>query len=276
MLGDELDEVVAHGQPGRFRGCSHARVEVGRNAEQVMHVVAAGQDGGGDVVIELGCRLSVARVLGQSRVDGAGDGIRVLRAGGPWHIRTLLQGTDWRIFAKVAYQSTIVHIPLPNVHAPTEGVDLGAVKAGGSATKTVSIDNSGEMAATMTFKSSDPQFEVPGGSITVAPKSKYELQLKFNPANAGSAQADITVASNDPDSPLQTFKIGANGADVGGPDADSKDGLPGAAPAADSGCGCKTAGTTTSTGGWAGIGLLALGITVAARRRRANPPTPAA
>ena len=178
--------------------------------------------------------------------------------------------------AKVAYQSTIVHIPLPNVHAPTEGVDLGAVKAGGSATKTVSIDNSGEMAATMTFKSSDPQFEVPGGSITVAPKSKYELQLKFNPANAGSAQADITVASNDPDSPLQTFKIGANGADVGGPDADSKDGLPGAAPAADSGCGCKTAGTTTSTGGWAGIGLLALGITVAARRRRANPPTPAA
>lgn len=172
--------------------------------------------------------------------------------------------------AKVSYQSTIVHIPLPNVHAPTEGVDLGAVKAGGSATKTVTIDNSGEMAATLNFKSSDPQFEVPGGSITVAPKSKYELQLKFNPNSAGAAAADITVASNDPDSPTQTFKIGANGADVGGSNEDSKDGLPGSAPAADSGCGCKTAGTTTSTGGWAGIGLLALGITVAARRRRNN------
>ena len=171
--------------------------------------------------------------------------------------------------AKVSYQSTIVHIPLPNVHAPTAGVDLGAVKAGGSATKTVTIDNSGEMAAELTFKTSDPQFEVPGGSITVAPKSKYELQLKFNPANAGAASADISVLSNDPDAPTQTFKIGANGADVGGDsEGDSKGGLPGSEPSADSGCGCKTAGTTTSTGGWAGIGLLALGITVAARRRR--------
>jgi MYXO-CTERM domain-containing protein len=168
---------------------------------------------------------------------------------------------------KVAYQASVVHIPLPNVHAPTAGVDLGAVKAGGSASKTVTIENSGEMAAVMTFKSSDPQFTVPGNSITVAPKSKYDMQIKFAPANAGSAMADITVSSNDPDSPEQTFKIGANGADVGGPGA-KDDGLPATAPAADSGCGCKTAGTTTSTGGWAGIGLLALGITVAARRRR--------
>lgn len=171
--------------------------------------------------------------------------------------------------SKVAFQSAIVHIPLPNVHAPKEGVDLGDVKAGGSATKTVTIENSGEMAATMTFKSSDPQFSVPGGSITVAPKGKYELQVKFSSANAAAAASDITVLSNDPDSPEQMFKIGANGADVGAPEgSDSKDGLPGSAPTADSGCGCKTAGTTTSTGGWTGIGLLALGITVAARRRR--------
>ena len=89
--------------------------------------------------------------------------------------------------SKVAFQSTIVHIPLPNVHAPKEGVDLGDVKAGGSATKTVTIENTGEMAATMNFKSSDPQFTVPGGSITVAPKSKYDLQVKFASANAGAA-----------------------------------------------------------------------------------------
>lgn len=168
---------------------------------------------------------------------------------------------------KVSYQASVVHIPLPNVHAPTAGVDLGAVKAGGSATKTVTIENSGEMAAVMTFKSSDPQFTVPADSITVAPKSKYDMQIKFAPANAGSAMADISVNSNDPDSPVQTFKIGANGADVGDPGS-KDDALPATAPSADSGCGCKTAGTTTSTGGWAGIGLLALGITVAARRRK--------
>jgi MYXO-CTERM domain-containing protein len=144
--------------------------------------------------------------------------------------------------AKVNYQATLVHIPLPNVHAPTEGVDLGAVKSGGSASKTVTIENSGERAAVMTFETSDPQFSVPGGSITVEPKGKYE--------------------------PKQTFKIGANGADVGAPPSDDAD-LSGAAPAADSGCGCKTAGTTTSSGGWASIGLLGLGALVFIRRRRA-------
>ena len=167
--------------------------------------------------------------------------------------------------SKVSYQSVIVHIPLPNVHAPTEGVDLGAVKAGGSATKTVTVENSGEKAAVMTFKSSDPHFTVPGGSITVEPKGKYDLQLKFAPSNAGAASADISVLSNDPDSPEQTFKIGANGADVGGPGKNAN--LPGDAPSA-GGCGCKTAGTTTSMGGWASIGLLGLGALVFIRRRR--------
>jgi MYXO-CTERM domain-containing protein len=170
--------------------------------------------------------------------------------------------------SKVAFQSTLVHIPLPNVHAPTKGIDLGMVKAGGSASKTVTVENSGEMAATMTFKSSDPQFTVPGGSITVAPKSKYELQVKFSSNGAGAALSDITVDSNDPDSPVQSFQIGANGAEVKDSDGSESTDLPGSPPSADSGCGCKTAGTTTSTGGWAGIGLLALGITVAARRRR--------
>ena len=173
--------------------------------------------------------------------------------------------------SKVAFQASVVHIPLPNVHAPKEGVDLGDVKAGGSATKTVTIENTGEMAATMSFSSANPEFTVPGGSITVAPKSKYDLQIKFASSTGANASATvITVSSNDPDSPEQTFQIGANGADVGGPSEGSKDGLPGAAPSADSGCGCKTAGTTTSTGGWAGIGLLGLGLAVAARRRRSS------
>ena len=169
--------------------------------------------------------------------------------------------------SNVNFQAALVHIPLPNVHAPTKGIDLGDVKSGGSASKTVTVENSGEMPATMTFSSSDPQFAVPGGSITIAPKAKYDLQVKFSPNGGGPALADITVASNDPDSPTQSFQIGANGAEVKDSGDESTD-LPGAPPSVDSGCGCKTAGTTTSTGGWAGIGLLALGITVAARRRR--------
>jgi MYXO-CTERM domain-containing protein len=166
--------------------------------------------------------------------------------------------------SKVAFQSTLVHIPLPNVHAPNKGIDLGDVKVGGSATRTVTVENTGEMAATMTFASSDPRFQVPAGSITVAPKGTFDLEVSFSSNDSGPALSDITVLSNDPDAPVQTFQIGANGADVRDADPAANAGD----AAADSGCGCKTAGTTTSTGGWAGLGLLALGITVAARRRR--------
>lgn len=164
----------------------------------------------------------------------------------------------------VAYQATMVHIPLPNVHVPTAGVDLGAVRPGGSARKTVTIENSGEKAAVMTFRSSDPAFSVPSGSITIEPKGRYEMQVGVNASNSGPASADITVASNDPDSPEQTFKIGMNGADVG--PGNEEESLPNAS--AESGCGCKTVGTTMSNGGWAGIGLAAVGVAAIGVRRR--------
>jgi len=169
----------------------------------------------------------------------------------------------------VAYQSTLVHIPLPNVHVPSAGIDLGNIKPGGRAKKTITIENSGEMAASMSFKSSDPQVTVPAGTVNVPAKGKYELQIQVNPDNAGPQIAEVTVTSNDPDSPEQKFQVGMNGADVGGSgDDDESVDLPKGGADADSGCGCKTAGTTTSSGGYLGIGLVALGAAVLVRRRR--------
>jgi MYXO-CTERM domain-containing protein len=136
------------------------------------------------------------------------------------------------------------------------------VKAGSKATKTIEIENSGEQEATMTFQTSNPEFSVPAGIVTVPPKSTYELTVEFRPSSAGPAIADIKVVSSDPDSPEQVFKIGANGADVGAPPEDDDGG-----PNADSGCGCKTAGTSSTIPSWAGMGLLALGATVLVRRR---------
>lgn len=167
----------------------------------------------------------------------------------------------------IAYPAVNVHVPLPNVHVPKNGIDLGAVKSGGSATKTVTIENSGEKEATLSFKSSDAAFQVPGTSVTVAPKSKYDLQVKLASGSEGAVSADITVVSNDADSPEQTFRIGANGADVGDTGDDGDKDLPSAAQA-DSGCGCKTAGQTSSIPGYAGFGLLGLGALVFVRRRR--------
>jgi MYXO-CTERM domain-containing protein len=164
---------------------------------------------------------------------------------------------------KVAFQAVNVHIPLPNVHVPLDGVDMSP----GTNRQSVTIENSGEKAAVMTFTSSDPQFQVPNGSVTIEPRGKYMMDVSFASANEGPASADITVASNDADSPEQTFKIGANGANVGTKDGAGNygDDVPGQNG---SGCGCTTAGTGTSSG-WAGLGLLGLGMIVFARRRRA-------
>lgn len=166
--------------------------------------------------------------------------------------------------APVAFQTVLVHIPMPNVRVPAKGIDLGDVKVGGSATKTVTIENTGEKEATMTFKSSNKAFTVENAAIIPA-KGKHDLVIKYSPDSAASASADITVASNDADSPVQTFKIGANGADVSSEDP-SEDGSTKGDVASSDGCGCKTAGHS-STPGWAGFGLLALGAVVAVRRR---------
>jgi MYXO-CTERM domain-containing protein len=159
----------------------------------------------------------------------------------------------------VAFQNVIVHIPLPNVHVPRRGVDLGQVKADASATKMVTIENSGEMAASVHFESTDAQFTVPGHTVTIEPKGTYELPVKVSPKNSGSASADIRVLSNDPDSPEQTFRVGANGAEVGDEDDDGSSGA--------SGCGCKTAGADPAAS-FAGFGLFGFGAFLFARRRR--------
>lgn len=167
---------------------------------------------------------------------------------------------------KLVYQTVMVHIPMPNVHVPSRGVDLGMVKVGGSATKTVEIENSGEKDAVMTFKSSEAAFGVPSGSITIPAKSKYDLSVKFSPDSSAPALAEITVQSNDADSPEQVFKIGANGADVGG---DPNEDLPNKAKG-DDGCGCKAAGQRSSIPSYAGFGLVGLGLAALFRRRRSS------
>lgn len=165
----------------------------------------------------------------------------------------------------VNFQTVLVHIPMPNVRVPSKGVDLGDVKVGGSATKKITIENTGEKEATMTFESSNKAFKVPGGSFTVPSKGKYELEVKFSADAADATSADISVKSNDADSPVQTFKIGANGADVSSPEEGEESST--GAIANEDGCGCKAAGHS-STPGWAGFGLLGLGAIVAIRRKK--------
>ena len=171
---------------------------------------------------------------------------------------------------KVAYANQMVHIPLPNVHAPATA-DLADVTAGKEGDKVITIQNSGELAAEMAFKSEDPRFVVPTGKVKVAAKGKYDLKVTFHPDAAGPASTTITVTSTDPDSPTQVIKVTANGADpakAGGQAGGDPEGVDGPdGPNGANGCGCKTAGIPGSTGGLAGLAGLGLVLGAVARRR---------
>lgn len=171
----------------------------------------------------------------------------------------------------VGWNSTEFHIPLPNVKVPDKPIDMGIVKAGQTSEKTVVVNSTGELGAKLTITSSDPQFEVPSGTVSVNSKSSYDLKVIFRPSGDGvAASADITVKSNDPDQPEQKFHVAANGAPLNPNDPNSdKSGGEGGGDnqAAESGCACTSAGTTSSSGAGA-FALAGLGLAALIKRRR--------
>lgn len=168
----------------------------------------------------------------------------------------------------ITFDRTQIHIPLPNVKVPSKPFSIGKAKAGGSIEKTVTIDSTGELEGVIEVSSSDPQFIVPSGKIKVGSKSKYELKVEFKPTSDAPASTTITVKSNDPDSPEQTFKVAANGAKVGDEGEEDEESRRMAEEAAgNDGCSVSTTGTPSTTSFFAlGLGLLGLGLV---RRRRA-------
>jgi hypothetical protein len=177
----------------------------------------------------------------------------------------------------ITFPAQTVRIPLPNVKVPTAPVALGEVKAGGRATQKITIDNTGELGGQLEFSSSDPRFKVPTGKTNVASKGKYELEVAFTPDADGPASSTITVKSNDPDSPEQTFKVGANGADIGGDgdgEGSSTGGRKGQRPGEGAGLapieneGCSAAPARSHRGQSGAAIALGLAIALVSRRRR--------
>ncbi len=169
----------------------------------------------------------------------------------------------------VSSNTVNVHIPLPNVKVPTTGISLGDVKSGGKATKKITVQNTGEMEGVFSVTSSDPAFKVSGGEVKIAPKGTADVEVSFD-SSGGASSATLTFKTNDPDSPEQTLKIGANGADVSSDDDDGEGGrggrVGGVDPTAemqDSGCSVATprSGRTNA------FSAVALGLALAALAR---------
>jgi len=172
----------------------------------------------------------------------------------------------------VTFPGTKVHVPLPNLFVPTDLVDFGTIKTGSQSEKTISLNNTGELGVILAIESSDPAFVVPAPQAQMTPKAKNDLAVRFQPTKEGDATATITVRSNDPDSPVQTFTVKGSAktdAVVPPPPANTTEPpTPVAQPAANSGCGCRMTSPTMS--GEAGTALLGLAALAFVRRRRAK------
>ena len=179
----------------------------------------------------------------------------------------------------VSFENTEIHVPLPNVKVSSASVNMGTLKAGQVSKQTVTIDSTGEMGGRLKFESSDPRFAVPVGEVLVGSKSKHALEVVFAPTNDGPASATITVRSNDPDSPEQTFRVAANGASLhpagegdderGGGKSKRTGGVKELEPPpSEEGCACATVGA----GSFSAYAALAIGLGLAAivRRRRSR------
>jgi hypothetical protein len=179
----------------------------------------------------------------------------------------------------VVFDHTQIHIPLPNVKVPQVPLDMGSMHAGDQVSKSVSIDSTGDMDGLLMIESDNPQFVVPSGAIRAPSKSKYDLQVTFKPSSDGPASATITVRSNDPDSPEQSFRVAANGAPLEAPGqgastgagtTESKSNAPSSDSGAPSGCGaCSAVGSASRVSRDDGaLALVAFGIVGSFARRR--------
>jgi MYXO-CTERM domain-containing protein len=172
--------------------------------------------------------------------------------------------TDW-IFDKQR-----VHFPLPDLALSQQVLDFGEIQVGENKSLDYQLWNAGEALAAAAMSTSDPVvFPVFQSSAAVLPGLTTQATVSFTPMKEGDFTGQLTVASNDPNAPLQTILLkGKAKAPPTPPPTTTPPTEMGEPMAADehSSCACRTAG---DTGGSAGaLAMAALGAVLAVRRRR--------
>lgn len=164
------------------------------------------------------------------------------------------------------YPETTILIPIPNVKLQKEALSMSG-KSG-----RISIANTGKKTARVSFATESDGFSVPGGAQDIEPGGSYELQVVYT--NSDAATGEVTITTNDPDSPVMVLRVGANGASVGDPDEDLDDGSSSGRGAdgigdnaEEGGCGCTTTGGAGQTAGFAAVLGTALAALAFLRRR---------
>ena len=172
-----------------------------------------------------------------------------------------------------------VHVPLPDLSTSVTSIDFGEVEVGTTKQSSYKLWNAGEAIVSATVLSSSPDtFAIDDTQTeTIDPTETVPHQVKFVPPSAGEFSAKVTIASNDPDQPLQTIVVTGIGvekpvppeADAGTDDGDDGDRTKD--PKADGSCGCRVgpgADAQSNGGAGAALGLVALAALFARGRRK--------
>lgn len=176
-----------------------------------------------------------------------------------------------------------VHVPLPDVKPLESKVfDFGKVDVGSSKKKNITLSNDGEAKARAVVdveKSMSAVFKVLTTAVTLDPTKSEDIQVRFAPKKLGPFSTTMTIASNDPDSPLQTVTLKGEAVEPGtapttpetedGGFEPAEGGVPGFYNEQPGGCACRVDAATDrqSLPMWAGLALI--GAAAVARRRRA-------
>jgi len=99
----------------------------------------------------------------------------------------------------------------PDAEIDTESLTFGGTTVGETATRTVTVENVGETALTVTdarFAVSDADFEVtPATPLTVPAGESRDLTVSYAPSTAAETSKTLTISTDDPDEPATSIWV---------------------------------------------------------------------
>ncbi len=100
----------------------------------------------------------------------------------------------------VSVAATLTVIGAPDIVVSATSLDFGSLFVGGTSTRTFSVSNGGTDPLDVTsISSSDPQFTASPAAFTLAPGGSQTVTCNFTPGSAATFNANLSIASNDPD-----------------------------------------------------------------------------
>ncbi len=109
-------------------------------------------------------------------------------------------------------------VPVPNIGVTPGSIDFATVVVGGSATRTVTIANSGAAPLSVTSialgagSSSEFGVSAPATPFSIAAGTSQSVSVSYAPANTGSDNGTLVIGSNDPDTASVSVALAGSGA----------------------------------------------------------------